>query len=380
MNRIVVSALACLTLAVGAASAGAAPATGPDAAAAARMRLAWAVGPAAAGISTAPVYLAGSTYHMESVADPAKERLLVRVIRRDAGSGRRLPFATGAVDSTMGYRPVANGRTLFVTTFREQTRVWAFRPDGTVLWSRDQPGQSFPYQPMLAGPYLITVSRSGCTDTCAHIEVFAWRADDGSPVWSATLPGGYVKVATTPGFAALVIDTNGGNELSVFDTTTGELLWSRSVGSGGIAVDDKHVYVADGSLRAFGVRDGTVAWTGVNGGYAAAYASRYGIFVTSGDRYAAYDTAGRRRWWSGVHPRGTLTVDTGIVYFQQSASTVGRGPAYLVAMRASNGAVLSRTRIWKQISVGEVSVGGGRVFTKALNEKIVGFAPAPVGR
>jgi len=38
--------------------------------------------------------------------------------------------------------------------------------------------------------------------------------------------------------------------------------------------------------------------------------------------------------------------------------------------------VLSRTRIWRQVSVGDVVVGGGRVFTKALLEKIVAFAPA----
>src|SRR4029453_2747795 len=128
------------------------------------------------------------------------------------------------------------------------------------VWSRDQPGQSFPYQPMLAGPYLITVPQSGCADTCTNTEVFAWRAADGSPAWSYTLPAGYVKVATAPGFVALRIDSSGDDKLTVLAATTGELLWSRSVGSGGIAVDDKHVYVADGSLRAYGVRDGNLEW------------------------------------------------------------------------------------------------------------------------
>jgi hypothetical protein len=129
-------------------------------------------------------------------------------------------------------------------------------------------------------------------------------------------------------------------------------------------------------LRAYGVRDGSPRWAGEKGGYTAAYPSAYGIFATSGTRYAAYDATGHRRWSSGVHPRTTLTVDTGIAYFQQSPTGRGAGPAYLVAARASNGAVLSRVRIWRRGSVGDVAVGGGRVFTKALNEKIVAFAPA----
>jgi hypothetical protein len=326
---------------------------------------------------TAPVYLAGATYHVEGVADPAKIRSLVRVVRRDAGTGRRLPFAAGATDSITGYKPATDGRALYVTTFREQTRLSAFRPDGGVLWSRDQPGEQFPNQPMLAGRYLITVSKSGCTDRCTHTTVFAWHADDGRPAWSYRLPDGHVRLATTAGYAAVQIDTDGKSTLTVLDVATGGPLWSRTVaGSSAIAVDGTYAYVADGALRAYGVRDGEPKWAGENGGYTAVYPSRYGIFATAGGRYAAYDSTGRRRWWSGVHPRGTLTVDTGIVYFQQSPSSRDAGPAYLVATRASNGAVLSRVRIWRQLSIGDVAVGGGRVFTKALMEKIVAFAPA----
>jgi outer membrane protein assembly factor BamB len=377
MPRIAVLVVVCLTLVAGAAPAAAAPGTGPDAAGAARLRMAWSAGPAAAGILTAPVYLAGATYHLEGVADPAKVRSLVRVVRRDAGTGRRLPFATGAVDSIAGDRPATDGRRLFVTTFREQTHLRAFHPDGRVLWSRVQPDQRFPHPPMLAGRFLITVSRSDCAVNCAATTVFAWHAEDGRPAWSYPLPGGYVKVATAAGYAAVLIDTDGRSTLTVLDAATGAALWSRPVAGGsGIAVDGAHAYVADGSLRAYGVRDGTPVWAGENGGYTAVHPSRYGIFATSPGRYAAYDTTGRRRWWSGVHPRATLTVDSGIVYFQQSPSRQGAGPAYLVAVRASNGAVLSRTRIWRQISVGAVAVGGGRVFTKALLEKIVAFAPA----
>jgi hypothetical protein len=381
MHKIAVIALVCLTLAAGAGPAGAAPATGPDAAGAARLRMAWSVGPAAAAIWTAPVYLAGSTYHLEGVADPAKVRSLMRVVRRDAGTGRRLPFATGVIDSIMGYRLATDGRALFVTSFREDTHLWAFRPDGRVLWDRNQPGERFPHQPMLAGRYLITVSRSGCEVACAHTTVFAWHAGDGRPAWSHPLPGGYVKLATTAGYAAVQIDTDGVSTLTVLDVAAGKPLWSRPVAGGsGIAVDGTHAYVTDGALRAYGIRDGNPRWAGASGGYTAAYPSRYGIFVTAGQRYAAYDATGRRRWSSGVHPRGTLTVDGGIVYFQQSPTRQGAGPAYLVAVRASNGAVLSRTRIWRQVSIGDVAVGGGRVFTKALLEKIVAFAPAAVSR
>ena len=378
MPRIAVTALVCLTLVAGPVPAQAAPATGPDAAGASRLRMAWSVGPAEAGILTAPVYLAGSTYHMEGVADPAKIRSLARVVRRDAGTGRQLPFAAGPTDSITGYRPATDGHALYVTTFREQTRISAFRPDGRLLWGQDQPGEVFPNQPMLAGRYLITVSKSGCDVECDRITVFAWHADDGRPAWSHVLPGGYVKLATTPGYAAVVIDTAGTTTLTVLDVTTGGPLWSKVVpGGSGIALDATHAYVTDGALRAYGVRDGNPRWAGEDSGYTAAYPSRYGIFVTAGSRYAAYDSTGRRRWWSGVHPRSTLTVDTGIVYFQQSSTSRGAGSAYLVAVRASNGAVLSRVRIWRRVSIGDVAVGGGRVFTKALNEKIVAFAPAP---
>ncbi|MFI7370532.1 PQQ-binding-like beta-propeller repeat protein [Actinoplanes sp. NPDC049668] len=367
MYKIAAAAAACLTLVAGAAPAGAAPDTGPGTA---RLRIAWTAGPAAAGIQTAPVYLAGSTYHVEGVADPEKLRSLTRVVRRDAGTGRRLPFATGAVESIAGYPPVADGRSLFVTTFREETRLWAFHPDGRVLWSRNQPGELYPHRPLRAGPYLITASKSGCDVECDHNTVFAWHADDGRPAWSYRLPGGYLSLAAA-GHVAVRTDT-----LTVLDAGTGERLWSRPAEAGGIAVDGTHVYVADGSLRAYRVADGSLAWTGEDAGYTAAYPSRYGIFATAGQRLAAYDLTGRRRWWSGIHPRTTLTVDTGVVYFQQSPTRHNAGPAYLVSMRASNGAVLSRVRIWGRPSVGDVAVGGGRVFTKALLEKIVAFAPA----
>ncbi len=378
MHRIAVAALACLTLAAGTAPAAAAPVTGPDASGAARLRLVWSAGPALAGIGTAPVYLAGSTYHVEGVADPAKIRSLVQVVRRDAGTGRRLPFATGATESITGYRPVADGRSLFVTTFRERTRIAAHRPDGRVLWSRDQPGQQHPQPPVLAGRYLVTVSKSGCDVDCEHTTVFAWRTPDGSPAWSYPVPGGSVKVATSAGYVAVRIDTSNASTLTVLDAATGGPLWSRPVAGGsGFAVDGEHAYVAHGSLRAFGIRDGKPAWTGQDAGYTAAYAGPSGIFVTAGTRYAAYDTAGRRRWWSGVQPRGTLTVDSGVVYFQRSPTRHGAGPAYLMAVRASDGAVLSRVKIWDRVSIGDVAVGGGRVFTKALLDRIVAFAPAP---
>jgi outer membrane protein assembly factor BamB len=231
---------------------------------------------------------------------------------------------------------------------------------------------------MLAGPYLITVSKSGCDVDCDHATVFAWHAGDGRPAWSYRLPGGYVKLATTAGHVAVQIDANGVNTLTVLDVATGARLWSRPApGGSGIALDGAHAYVTDGTLRAYRVSDGKPAWAGENAGYTAVYASRHGIFATAAGRYAAYAPTGRRRWWSAVHPRATLTVDNGVVYFQQSPTRHGEGPAYLVAVRASNGAVLSRVRIWSGISVGDVAVGGGRVFTKALMEKIVGFAPAP---
>jgi hypothetical protein len=380
MHRIAAVTAACLTLVAGAAPAGAAPGTGPDASGAARLRLAWSTGPAAADIWTAPVYLAGATYHLEGVADPAKVRSLMRVVRRDAGTGRRLPFAAGAVESIMGYKPAVDGRALFVTTFREQTRVTAYRPDGRVLWSRDQPDEKFPSPPVLAGRYLITVSRSDCDVDCEHTTVFAWRAGDGSPAWSYRLPGGYVKVAGAPGYAAVLIDTNGTTTLTVLDVATGSLLWSRPVAGGsGIALDSTHAYVVRGALRAYGIRSGDPLWAGEDAGYTNAYPGRDGVIATAGNRYAAYEPTGRRRWWSGIHPRSTLTGDGGIVYFQQSPTRHGAGPAYLMAVRASNGAVLSRVRIWNRVSIGDVAVGGGRVFTKALSERIVAFAPASPG-
>jgi hypothetical protein len=186
------------------------------------------------------------------------------------------------------------------------------------------------------------------------------------------LPDGYSKLATTAGHVAVKID----NTLTVLSAVSGGLLWSRPVpGGAGIAVDGRQAYVASGSLQAFGVQDGKPAWTGADAGYGAVYPSPDGIFVTGPGRYAAYDQSGRRRWWTGIHPRSTLTVDGGVVYFQESPTRQGAGAAHLVAMRASNGALLRRVRIWSRTSIGDVAVGGGRVFTKALNERIVGFAP-----
>ena len=42
--------------------------------------------------------------------------------------------------------------------------------------------------PMLAGRFLISVSRSGCEVNCAATTVFAWHADDGRPA-GGTLVG-----------------------------------------------------------------------------------------------------------------------------------------------------------------------------------------------
>ncbi|AGZ41401.1 outer membrane protein assembly factor BamB family protein [Actinoplanes friuliensis] len=382
MHRIVVSALACLTLAAAAVPAGAAPVTGPDASGASRLRMAWSVTPKM-GVGTAPVYLAGSTYHLEGVRDPTNARSLLRVVRHDAGTGRALSFATGAIESIMPYKPVTSGSTLFVTTYREDTQIRAFRPDGRLLSMQKQPGQQHPNPPLLSGSLLITVSRSECEVDCKHTTVFGWRVSDGSPVWSYTLPGGYVKLTTTAGYAAVMINTlstitmTSTNTMTVLDTTTGKPLWSRPVeGGSGFALDGKHAYVSRGSIRAYGIRDGEPAWTGADGGYNAVHTSPYGIFATSGDTTAAYDSTGRRRWWSRIHPRSTLTVDTGIVYFQQSPNGRARGAAYLAAMRASTGKLLSRTKISDGGSIGDVAVGGGRVFTKVLLERIVAFAPA----
>ena len=47
----------------------------------------------------------------------------------------------------------------------------------------------------------------------------------------------------------------------------------------------------------------------------------------------------------------------------------------LARPRALSGAVLSRVRIWGRVSVGEVAVGGGRVFTRPCWRRSQTFAP-----
>jgi outer membrane protein assembly factor BamB len=365
------------------------PAADPGPEAARRLRPGW-VGEASAGaIVSSPVYADGSVYYVRDAYPRGDRRSGLRIGRRAAPTGKVLGFAAAPVDALFLGRPVASGGLLHTVSAYEggeaRAHLWAYAMGGEVVWKREVAGEKFVAEPVLAGSMVIAVSESGCYEAeaiaCKRTTLRAFRARDGALTWERTVTGGNPGVSASAGRVVVHRVPGAGRRddglITAFAAGDGRELWSRAgipVG-GRTIIDHDRVYVASGRLWALGAGTGATAWVTGDRGFHDVESSPEGIFAVSGaDRVVGLDAGGGQRWAAPGSPAGPLTVSNGVLYFQNYVIAT-RGPAQLVALRATSGELLRRLTITGDYSRGAVTTGGGRVFTDRYLTAIVAFAP-----
>ncbi|WP_306204479.1 outer membrane protein assembly factor BamB family protein [Actinoplanes sp. RD1] len=361
---------------------------GPDPAAAARLHATWHAGPIAGTIGSSPTYAGGSVYYTEDAQPATAPGTAVRITRRDAATGARLPFAADPVATLFLTRPLAAGGRILTLSAYERARVKAtvraYTSEGRTAWKRDLPGEKFPTELVAAGPLVLAAAETGCdrpgATGCAHTTVTAWSAADGTPAWQRTLAGGSPRLASAAGRLAIHLlpptGTPATGTLHGLDAATGRRLWSRSrVPEGVLATDAAAVYVAAGRVQAFRATDGKIRFSTPPARYTDVTAGRAGIYAaTATRRVVALDPRGRTRWTSPARPTGPLTAATGVLWFQHHPGA-DTEPTYLAAVDTRTGRRLRTLEVSKGYSPGAVAVGAGRVFTTAYLTQVRAYAP-----
>lgn len=377
-------------LVAGPAVAGPAP-TGPDPADAARLTRAWTAAPTQASISSSPVYANGSVYYTERV------RSGERITRRDAVTGRALPFAAPAINATRT-QPVIAGARLFTVSAYENAgpgaHVRAYTLDGRARWARSLPGEQFLLDVVVSGRVVIVAGGSGCDREpeagCERTTVAAFSATTGRPAWRRSVPGGSPLLVAASGLLTVSTATGPGTaRLTAVEAATGRPVWvRRGLTAGPLAADTGTVYLAGGDLCALRARDGRRRWCVEDRRYHDVTVADGGLFAVSDSevadrdqRVVALTTGGRVRWAVPASPTGPLTAADGVVYLQHHPADgpvlphpVDR-PTRLLALRGSTGARLAELPLSDGYSSGSVAVGRGRVFTTAYLTAVLGFAP-----
>ena len=384
-------ALAAMFL-VGSAPAGAEPApSGPEPRDAARLVRVWSGAPVHGRIGSSPAYARGSVYYTEDTRPLHDRRSGERITRRDALTGRPLPFAAPGTEALALADPVTDGSGLFTISAYENggpaAHVRAYTLGGRATWARRLPGERFLLEPVVAGKLVIAAGELGCDREpeagCERTTVAAWWAATGKPAWQRTLPGGIPQLAAAAG--RLTVSTSTGPNvatLTAVHTSTGRQVWVRKgLPAGPLAVDAGSVYLAAGDLCALRAEDGSRRWCVTDRRYHGVKVAGGGLYTTSEAEVVALTTGGRARWSVPAAPTGPLTVANGVVYFQHYPldGPVGQHavdqPTRLVALRAGTGAKLAELPVSDGYSSGSVAVGGGRVFTSAYLTAVLGFAP-----
>jgi outer membrane protein assembly factor BamB len=379
--------------------AGAAPRpSGPAPRDAARLARAWTGAPAQGNIGSSPTYAHGSIYYTEDAWPVSDPRSGERMSRRDAVTGRPLPFAAPALETLFLTDPATDGVRIFTISAYEnaeaRAHVRAYTLNGRPVWARRLPGEKFLLRTVVAGPLVIAAGELGCDREpeagCARTTVAAWWAATGKPAWQRTVPGGSPQLTAAAGRLVVSTTTGPGTaDLTLVEAATGRKLWTRpGLTAGAVAADAGTVYLAAGDLCALRVKDGRRRWCAEDRRYHDVTVADGGLYTVSDaeladrdERVDAVTTAGRVRWSVPASPTGPLTVSNGVVYFQHYPMDgpvlphpVDR-PTRLVALRGSTGAKLAEVPVSDGYSSGSVAVGGGRVFTSAYLTAVLGFAP-----
>jgi hypothetical protein len=372
--------------------------SGPAPKDAARLARVWAASPANGTIASNVTYVQGSVYYTEDTWPLADPRYGERITRRDAATGRPLPFAAPAGKALSLADPATDGVRIFTISAYENAEpvahVRAYTLAGRAGWARRLPGERFLLEIIVAGPIVIAAGELGCDREpeagCERTTVAAWWASSGEPAWQRTVPGGSPQLAVAAGQLTVSTATAPGiATLTAVDASTGGEAWVREgLPAGPVAADAGAVYLAAGNLCALRAKDGSRRWCVKDRRYHAVTVAGGGLYTVSDakaagrdERVVALTTGGRTRWAAPASPTGPLTVSNGVVYFQHYPLDGPTGPhpvdrpTRLVALRGNSGAKLAEVPVSDGYSSGSVAVGGGRVFTSAYLTAVLGYAP-----
>ncbi|MDQ0365959.1 outer membrane protein assembly factor BamB family protein [Catenuloplanes indicus] len=372
---------------------------GPTVAQAARLVPAWTV--PAGTVTGDALYFAGAVYHAETRVGGADR---VGLVRRDTGTGRRLPFAGRAVPGFDIATPVTDGDSVFTITPGDGT-VRAYRPDGRPRWTAALPGDQRASWVLATGGLVLAAAEFRCGhhegDVCERTVLHAFRAGTGRPAWTSEIAGGspasavagnriairtrqddddlYGDDVVPPGQEAPSFVDDSPSLVTVL-TPAGRRVWQKPVRDGGdLAADARAVHVAGERFCAYRTRDGKRLWcapkthrhhhlTAVDG---RVYAGVDDLTVPDDHRVAAFDARTGRRLWTapGAHPYGPITVGNGVVWLQ---SNTDMPVTYLLGLRAGDGRELRRLPLG-EFSAGAVALGVGRVFLLRGSDTVAAF-------
>ena len=169
--------------------------------------------------------------------------------------------------------------------------------------------------------------------------IFAFRASDGTPLWSHLSCSGVDTVQAALGPHALLVG-DGGGDLAAYDPVTGDQIWCRDE-SGSItsapAVDEKTVYITNGSdVVAVDQVTGIGRWRFTPSDFSpvtntpAVFHDM--VFVTGGNSVFALDRmTGHELWHTTLGPQSNISAPS------VAENTVYVGGTGLYALRASDG-------------------------------------------
>lgn len=378
----------------------AAVAEGPSPDDAGRLSQVWAAQPGRGTIGSSPTYANGSIYYIEdayAVGDPAWGE---RITRRDAVTGRLLPFAAPGIEALYLTQPVSDGVSIFTISAYEHAdpvaHIRAYTPSGRPSWNRKLPGERYTLGIVVSGPLVIAAGELGCdppgTGDCKRTSVNAWWAATGKPAWNRTVAGGTPRMVAAAGQLTVHTTAGGNGVLTAVDALTGRLLWARTGVTGGpMAADAGSIYLAAGDLCALRAEDGKRRWCVEDRTYHDVTVAEGGLYAVAGRQLqtvagrqvVALTTDGLARWAVPAQATGPLTVANGVVYLQNYTQIESSAeppppdhPTELRALRATTGATLARLQVSSAYSPGAVTVGGGRVFTTAYLTTVLAYAPS----
>ncbi len=180
--------------------------------------------------------------------------------------------------------------------------------------------------------------------------IFAFRASDGTPLWSHLSCSGVDTVQAALGPHALLVG-DGGGDLAAYDPVTGDQIWCDDE-SGSItsapAVDEKTVYITNGSdVVAVDQSTGIGRWRFTPSDFSPVTNTpavfRDMVFVTGGNSVFALDTTtGHELWRTDVGPQFKNISAPSV-----AGNTVYVGGTGLFALSASDGHLR-----WSQSMVG----------------------------
>ncbi|MDR7278279.1 outer membrane protein assembly factor BamB family protein [Catenuloplanes atrovinosus] len=358
---------------------------GPTPARAARLAEAWTATDAAPAGD--PLHVAGSVYH------GARDGDLIRLVRRDAATGARLPFAAPGLPGPELGGPVTDGRSILTITTADGV-VRAHDLGGRTRWTATLAGDRPAAWVLPAGDLVLAASGRDCGryegDVCERTVLHAFRAETGARAWTRTLTGGAPVAAAAGGRIAVRtlqdrdelygddIIPPGQEPAPVVDDSpalvtqlslANRRLWQREVrGGGDLAADPHAVLVAGDRLCAHGARDGRRLWCApathryhdLTAAGGRLYAGADDLTVPDDHRIAAFDVRTGRRLWTapGAYPYGPIVAGNGVVWLQSNPDTP---VTHLLALRARDGRELRRLPL-AEYSTGPVALGHHHVF------------------